>query len=180
MTNEEKDFVIVCQALTKLAILKDKKIEESQVALMGKFMLANLKAKDILEACGLFAKRLNKFPDVSDFFDLISPMESTEVLIEKEISDLWEIIRCGRDNFKTSGKVLTDHQRELLEAWSWHSLERMSVGDVTKTRQNMLFFLKGKIKADSRIKIELDKKSISEYKSEKTQGGQLEQSTYDY
>lgn len=162
----ENDFIKICHSLTQLAILKNHKAEEKQIALLAKFLLAELSCSDIMEACGYLAKRKDRFPDCADFFNLIAPMESIEELTEKEIGQLMDYVKGGRDNFKESGAVLTELQKDLFSVWSWSSLAMMNQGDLSKTRLNMTFYLKSKINSDGKMKLLSSKKAFIMYQNE--------------
>lgn len=160
-----QDFIETCRALTQLAILKDRKLEEKQLALMAKYLLSELSYQDIISACAYLAKRLPRFPDCADFFNLIAPMQSIEVLVEKEIGHLFDLIQGGYDNYKSSGVQLSEHQKELLEVWPWSQLAKMSVNDIAKIRTNMTFFLRNKIGSDGKQKLIMNTQAFVDYQS---------------
>lgn len=162
---KRESFLLVCQALTKLAVLKDKKMEEKQLALMAKYLLSELSCDDIIKACGYLAQREPRFPDVSLFFNLMAPMQPIEVLVEKEIGHLFELIQGGYDNYKSSGVQLSEHQKELLEVWPWSQLAKISVNDIAKIRTNMTFFLRNKIGSDGKQKLIMNTQAFVDYQS---------------
>lgn len=166
MDQKEKDFLEVCKMLTQLAVLKNSKVEEKVIAIMARFLLAELSCADIQQACTYLAKRKDRFPDVADFFNLVAPMESMEELAEKEISQLIDYVKGGRDNFKESGAKLSELQKDLFSVWSWSSLATMNQGDMAKTRLNMTFYLKSKINSDGKTKLLASKKAFITYQSE--------------
>lgn len=170
----EKDFISVCQALTQLAVLKDKKLEEKQIALMGKYLLRELEYSDIMTAISYLAKREKGFPDVSMFFNLITPMTTIEEIAEREIGSLMGMIRDGWDNSKDK---FTDIQKDLLSVWPWHDLSKGKEGDLAKVRLNMTFFLKNKLGSEGKLKILMNNKAFVDYHEElkKLEGGKIEQ-----
>ena len=136
MTND-KDFVETANALTKLAILKQHKIEEKAIAIMAKFLLSELKKEDIFRCCSYFAKREKWFPDVSEFMNLVCPAKSLDEVAETEIGGIMKSIKDGaynRLNFSVT-------QLDLLDKWNWSMLAQMKQADLDKTRVNMLFYL---------------------------------------
>lgn len=166
MNQKEKDFLEVCKMLTHLAVLKNHKTEEKQIALMAKFLLTEISCDDISKTCSFLAKRKELFPDVACFFNIIAPMKSIEELAEEEISQLLEYICQGRDNFKQSGKSLSEYQRDLLSVWSWTTLMNMNQPDFAKTRLNMTFYLKSKLNSDGKTKLLLSKQAFITYQKE--------------
>jgi hypothetical protein len=162
----ENDFIKICHSLTLLAILKNHKAEEKQIALMAKFLLSELSCEDIMQACTYLSKRVERFPDVASFFNLVAPMESVETLAEKEISQMLEYVRNGRDNFKNSGAQLSDLQKDLMSVWSWSELASMNEKDLGKTRLNMTFYLRSKINSDGKLKLLSSKKAFINYQQE--------------
>lgn len=160
MGTNETDFLEVCKMLTQLAVLKNSKLEEKQIALMAKFLLSELSLSDINQACTYLAKRKDKMPDVADFFNLVAPMPSIEETAEREIGGLMTLIKDGWDNSK--GK-LSDIQKDLLEVWSWSELAKSREADLQKTRINMTFFLKNKLGSDGKGKLMASKQAFINY-----------------
>jgi hypothetical protein len=155
----EKDFLTVANALTKLAILKNVKMEEQAIAIQAKFLLTELSAQDILRCCGYFAKRQSTYPESSQFFNLICPAKTLDEVAEEEIGGLMDMIRNGayiKEHF-------TENQKHLLDKWSWSSLCQMRQIDLDKTRTSMLFFLKGKLSTDGKTKEILSKQAFDDY-----------------
>lgn len=168
MTNE-KDFISVCHMLTQLAILKDKKVEEKQIALMAKYLLTELTFSDISTACSFLAKRKERFPDVSDFFNLVAPMQTVDEIAEREIGGLMSMVRDGWDNSKDK---LSDIQKDLISVWPFSELARSKESDLQKTRISMTFFLKNKLGSEGKLKILMSKQAFVDYSN---QAKQLEQ-----
>lgn len=169
----EKDFITVCQALTQLAVLKDKKLEEKQIALMGKYLLRELNFSDIMSALSYFGKRKDRFPDVADFFNLVAPMTTIEEITEREIGGLMGMVR---DGWESSKSKLTDIQKDLLSVWSFSDLSKSKESDLQKTRLNMTFFLKNKLGSEGKLKILMSNQAFVEYHEElnKLEGGKIE------
>lgn len=163
MEQTEKDFLEVCTMLTQMAVLKNAKLEEKQIALMAKFLLSELCLADIKTASGYLSRRSNRMPDVADFFNLVAPMPSIEVAAEKEIGGLMNLIKDGWDNSKDK---LSETQRELLEVWSWSELARSKESDLQKTRVNMTFFLKNKLGSDGKVKLLASKQAFINYQQD--------------
>jgi hypothetical protein len=163
MENREKDFLEVCTMLTQMAILKNSKLEEKQVALMAKFLLSELSLADINQACTYLARRKDRMPDVADFFNLVAPMPSIEEITEREIGGLMALIKDGWDNSK--GK-LSDTQKDLLEVWSWSELAKSKESDLQKTRINMTFFLRNKLGSDGKGKLLASKQAFINYQQD--------------
>ena len=161
----EKDFVTVANGLTKLAILKDKKMEEQAIAIMAKFLLSELTAADILRCCAYFAKRKPTFPDTSEFFNLICPAKTVEEVAETEIAGIIESVRTG----VYDRQAFTVNQLDLLDKWNWSMLRQMKQQDLDKTRINMLFYLKAKLNTDGKTKEELSKEAFLHYREEHKQ-----------
>lgn len=156
----------MCEMLTKLAAVKNTKVEEKVIAIMARFLLSELSVNDINQSCTFLAKRKDRFPDVADFFNLVAPMESVETLAEKEISQMLDYVRNGRDNFKNSGAQLSDLQKDLMSVWSLSELASMNEKDLGKTRLNMTFYLRSKINSDGKLKLLSSKKAFINYQQE--------------
>ena len=180
MDQKEKDFLEVCKMLTQLAVVKNTKVEEKFIALMSKFLLSELTYADINQACGYLSKRVERFPDVAQFFNLIAPMQSIEELAEKEISQLIEYVKGGRDNFKASGAQLSEHQKDLFSVWPWSELATMNEKDLSKTRLNMTFYLKSKINSDGKTKLLSSKKAFIDYQNDLKQLGETNGDSENY
>ena len=163
-------FIKVCNMLTQLAILKDRKIEEKAIALMAKFLLSELSVDDISSSCAYLSKREKGFPDVSMFFNLVCPMPTLEEVVEREIGGLVSMISDGWTNSKDK---FTDIQKDLLSVWSWGALEKDK--DLQKTRINMTFFLRNKLGSEGKLKILMSKKAFVDYHNDLKQLEQGEQ-----
>lgn len=154
-------FLIVCESLSSLAILKNQKVSEETIASVAKFLLRDFKHEDVNKACGYFAKRLERFPDVSHFFNLMAPMRSVEEQAEREIGNLIGLIGQGYDNAKDK---FTDIQKDLLTVWSWSELSRCKESELSKIRINMTFYLRGQLNSVPSMKITESNRAILENK----------------
>ncbi len=117
---------------------------------------------------------------MAQFFNLIAPMQSIEELAEKEISQLIEYVKGGRDNFKASGAQLSEHQKDLFSVWSWSELATMNEKDLSKTRLNMTFYLKSKINSDGKTKLLSSKKAFIYYQNDLKQLGETNGDSENY
>lgn len=161
----ENDFINTAQALTKLAILKSKVVEEAAIALMAKYLLTKLTYADILRCCTYFAERKPGFPEASEYFNMICPAKTIDEVAETEIAGILESVRVGvYDKSKYS-----DIQLDLLDKWNWSRLAQMKQGDVDKARVNMLFYLKGKLSTDGKTKENLSREAFMQYREEQKQ-----------
>lgn len=174
MSND--DFIKICHSLTQLAILKNHKAEEKQIALLAKYLLSELSLSDIIEACSYLAKRKDRFPDCADFFNLVAPMVTIDEIAEKEIGGLMGMLKDGWENSKNK---LSEHQKSLLEVWPWHELVRGNESNLSKTRINMTFYLRNKLGSDGKLKLLESKKAFIDYRNDSKQlqgeqNGQIE------
>lgn len=159
--DNEKDFVTVCEALTRLAILKNTSIEEKVIAVMSKTLLRDLSKEEILGSCEYLLKRVPRFPDIADFYNLIKPAQTPEDIAEREVSGLIEIIKGGYDNYKKSGTKMTDIQREILSTRGWDNLAAASVKDLEKIRTSLFYTLRNKMNQESGAKLIESKRAIA-------------------
>lgn len=157
----EKDFLDVCELLRQLAAIKNAKLEEQFIASMAMFLLRDLSKSDIAQSISYLSRRRPGFPDASDFFNLIAPVQSLEELAEKEIGALLGMIKDGWDNSKDK---LTDIQRDLLDVWNWYDLAKGSEKDLQKIRLSMSFYLKSKLASTAKLKIQLSQDAFANYK----------------
>lgn len=156
------DFIECCHILTKLAILKGVKKEESEIAYLSKFLLSEISIENIKIACSFFARRKDRFPDASDFYNLMVPMIPIDEIAEDEVSGLINKVRNNEYDKESFSQI----QRDLLDKWSWSSLKECSNKDMNAIRISMVFYLKSKLSNDGKTKILLNKQAFDKYKLE--------------
>ena len=171
MDQKEKDFLDVCNSLNHLAILKRQTLEKEQIALMARFLLRDLEKEEIIDCCGHFAKRMDRFPDVAHFINMCRPPESIDEIAEREVSSFLELVKQGWDNSKDK---FTPIHRIIMEKWSYLDLShRTNQSEIPKIRISMVFYLKQKLGSTRGVVMELSKKAIHDGKLAASNQGEL-------
>lgn len=171
MDQKEKDFLEICNAINHLAILKRQVLEKEQIALMAKFLLRDLTREEIIDCCGHFSKRMERFPDVAHFINMCRPPESIDEIAEREVSSFLELVKQGWDNSKDK---FTPIHRIIMDKWSYLDLShRTNQSEIPKIRISMVFYLKQKLGSTRGVVMELSKKAIHDGKLAASNQGEL-------
>ena len=155
------DLAKACQSIAFLASIKNEKLDKDQIIAISKILLSEISFSDINNACGYFAKRFRGMPDISDFFNLVCPAKSIDVLVEHEISELLQLVSSG----VYKKEIFSDNQNDLLSVWSWSSLMAIKSSDLEKIRSSMSWYLKAKLSSDGKTKIKLSSEAFIEYRN---------------
>lgn len=157
----EEKFLKIAELLTQLALLKGSVKGEKEIAFMAKYLMKDFNALDIQKACGYFAKRVERFPDVSAFYNLICPIFEDDTRAEKVIGSILSMVQSGYDRDK-----ITDEMRIVFDVYSWSQIKEMSHSEMNFARPKMVKILKEHYKG-LEAKLNYSENSVIEYKKTK-------------
>lgn len=157
----EENFLKIAELLTQLAVLKGVVKGEKEIAAMSKFLMRDFSHADIQRACGYFAKRFERFPDVAAFYNLICPIIEDDTRAEKVVGQILSMVQSGYDKEK-----VTDEFRIIFDVYSWSQIKEMSHSEMNFARPKMVKILKEHYKGID-AKLEYSENSVIEYKKTK-------------